>query len=387
MLTVKEIENLAPRVRPYKTFDGGGLGLYLETFPNGHKLWRVQYRHLGKQKVKVLGDSRHVPLIEARAKAASFKLALSDGADPDQDSDRQTLPFREIAGEWSGKFLPLLVLKSRKVSSIYLEKFVFPGLGDLRPDAITPRTVLEKVLRPLADRPTTMGKVKTLLSQIFRYSVANGLMERDFTLDLRGAFPPSQVFHRPALTDPTEVGELLRRIDISEFSLLTGYALKILPYVFVRSSELRTAEWKDIDFDQALWKIPAAKMKMKTAHVIPMSSQVTELFKQVRNVAGDSSYVFPNMRDKDRPMSPSVLNKTLGKLGYEGKAVPHGFRTTASTLLNEMGYPVDWIELQLAHRERNAVRAAYNRAEHLEGRTKMMQEWADYLDRLRNGKV
>ncbi|MDR1042035.1 MAG: site-specific integrase, partial [Deltaproteobacteria bacterium] len=229
---------------------------------------------------------------------------------------------------------------------------------------------------------------KTLLSQIFRYAVANGLMERDFTLDLRGAFPPLKTEHRAAVTDPARLGELLRAIDDYPGSPVVGFALKILPYVFVRPGELRNAAWEEVSLDESLWRIPASRMKMRVAHSVPLASQVKTLFAGLKELTGQGQYLFPGARTRVRPISDVAMLAALRRLGYgTAEVCPHGFRTTASTLLHEKGYPSEWIEAQLAHRDANAVRAAYDRAEHLQERTRMMQEWADYLDSLRAGPV
>ncbi|MDR1080091.1 MAG: site-specific integrase [Deltaproteobacteria bacterium] len=269
-----------------------------------------------------------------------------------------------------------------------LEQKILPHVGSLPLKKITPPIILNEVLKPIEAQGhiESLYRVKTVLSQIFRYAVANGLMERDFTLDLKGAFPPLKVEHRAAVTDPVELGRLLKAIDSFHGSPVVGYALKILPYVFVRPGELRNAAWNEVSLDESLWRIPAARMKMRNAHVVPLASQVKILFTELKELTGQGEYLFPGARTRVRPISDVAMLAALRRMGYEPKEIcPHGFRTTASTLLHEKGYPSEWVEAQLAHRDSNAVRAAYNRAEHLQDRIGMMQEWADYLDSLRTG--
>ncbi|MDR1312258.1 MAG: site-specific integrase [Deltaproteobacteria bacterium] len=269
-----------------------------------------------------------------------------------------------------------------------MENKILPAIGGRRLDRITPPTVLNEVLRPIEaeGKLETLYSVKTILSQIFRYAVANGLMERDFTLDLKGAFPPKKPEHRAAITDPAKLGELFRAVDAYPGAPVVRYALRMLPYVFTRPGELRNAVWDEVSLNESLWRIPAARMKMRIAHVVPLASQVKALLSELKELTGWSPLLFPGPMVKIRPISDATMSSALRSMGYgKSEICPHGFRTTASTLLHEKGYPSEWIEAQLAHRDANAVRAAYNRAEHLEERRRMMQEWADYLDVLRAG--
>ena len=220
---------------------------------------------------------------------------------------------------------------------------------------------------------------------MFRYGVATGRCLRDPTTDLRGALPPTQSTHFATITDPKEVGSLLRAIDGFQGSAITCLALKLAPLVFVRPGELRHAEWIEVNLDRAEWRIPAAKMKMKRDHIVPLSSQAQEVLEEIHPLSGQGRYVFPSVLANGRPMSENTVNSALRRLGYTKEEMTgHGFRSMASTLLNENGWNRDAIERQLAHVEGNSVRAAYNYAEHLEERRRMMQWWADYLDTLKS---
>jgi integrase len=219
-----------------------------------------------------------------------------------------------------------------------------------------------------------------------RYAIATGRATRDPTADLRGALTPAQVRHRPALTDPAKVGELLRAIESYSGGLVVRCALQLAPLVFLRPGELRQAEWAEFDLEGALWRIPAARMKMREEHVVPLSEQAAAILRELRPLTGSGRFVFPGYRSRQRPMSDAAINAALRRMGYDKDTMTgHGFRAMASTRLNEMGWAPDVIERQLAHKERNKVRAAYNRAQYLEERTRMMQAWADYLDNLRAG--
>jgi integrase len=223
--------------------------------------------------------------------------------------------------------------------------------------------------------------------QIFRYGIATGRAERDPAADLRGAIPPSKVQHHPSVKDPKAIAKLLKSIDGYEGFIISRCALQLAPLVFVRPGELRHAEWSEIDLERAEWRIPSAKMKMKEPHIVPLSRQSCAVLEELRPLTGGGLYVFPSVRSLDRPMSENTVNAALRRLGYEkDEMTGHGFRSIASTTLHELGWPSAVIERQLAHGERNKVKAAYNFAEHLAERRKMMQAWADYLDKLKNSR-
>ncbi|MDR3155447.1 MAG: tyrosine-type recombinase/integrase [Deltaproteobacteria bacterium] len=386
MLSDAKIRNAKPAPAAYKLYDGGGLGLFLEVTPSGSRRWRVKYSRQGRETLKSLGLWPLVPLKEARAKAAAFRKELAEGNGLSREAKEPA--FREVAEDWAARFLPLLAPRTGGRYRFYLDMLVLPVLKDLKVKDVTPRIILDQILRPVevTGHVETLYRVKTLLSKIFRFAVAAGLMERDFTLDLRGALTPLTHGHMAAVTDPGALGALLRNIDSYGGGLVVAYALKILPYVFVRPGELRNAVWEEFDLDGAMWRIPAPRMKMKDAHAVPLAAQVRSMLAELRGITGGGRFLFPGAQSRTRPISDMAVNSALRRMGYgKHEITGHGFRSTASTLLNEGGFPPDWIELQLAHKERNGVRAAYNRALYLQERAKMMQEWADYLDSLRDG--
>jgi len=387
-LTDTTIRNTKPDKKPIKLFDGGGL--FLLAKPNGARLWRLKYRFGGKEKQLSFGSYPEVSLKKARDKRDKAREELADGLDPSQlrktnqlISEQQAAnSFEAIAREWLEKYSNrwtdnyILNLERR------LEKNVFPWLGERPIHEITPPELL-RLLRRIENRGIidTAHRVMQNCGQIFRYAVATGRADRDPSADLKGALTPNKITHHPSITDPKEVGALMRAIDSYEGQFITQCALKLAPLLFVRPGELRHAEWSEIDFDTAEWRIPAGKMKMKSQHIVPLAIQAIELFKELQPLTGKRQYVFPSVRSPKRPMSENTINGALRRLGYDRDEMTcHGFRSMASTLLNEQGWNRDAIERQLAHAERNSVRAAYNFAEYLPERRKMMQAWADYLD-------
>ena len=265
------------------------------------------------------------------------------------------------------------------------ELYIFPWIG-----AKPIREVVAPELLEALRRIESTGAIETAhramqtCSQVFRYAVASGLADRDPASDLKGALTPSRETHRAAILDPKGVGALLRACDDYPGTLVARCALRFAPLVFVRPGELRHAEWCEIDFDAKEWRIPGPKMKMREQHVVPLSRQAVAILHELRPLTGDGRYIFPSERTRDRPMSNATVLAALRRLGYaKDEMSGHGFRAMASTLLNELGWAPDVIERQLAHAERNKVRAAYNRATHLAERRKMMQAWADYLDGLK----
>ncbi len=268
-----------------------------------------------------------------------------------------------------------------------MERNVFPLLGN-KPITEVTAPILLACLRKIEQRGAIYlaHKTREYCGQVFRYAVATGRAERDPSGDLKGALQPFKHENHAALTDPRKVGELLRAIDSYTGQFVTACALKMAPLVFVRPGELRHAEWSEFDLDAKEWRIPAEKMKMREVHIVPLSDQVLAVLAVLHPVTGNGKYLFPSLRTGDRPMSENTVNAALRRLGYgTDEMTGHGFRSIATTLLNEQGWNRDAIERQLAHAERDQVRAAYNRAEHLPERRKMMQGWADYLDDLKKG--
>ena len=416
-LTDTAIRNAKAQEKPYKLFDGGGLFLLVTpskgqgVTPNGEgvtpkvgrkvtptppgKWWRLKYRFEGKERLLSLGTYPEVSLLEAREKREEAKKLLRNGVDP--ALERQAVKaaesgagsFETVALEWLAKMGKTWVPRHTETITRRLESFILPRLGPRPINEITAPDLL-KVLHMLEARGTveTAHRVKQICGQVFRYAIATGRADRDPSADLRGALAPAKSKHMASITDPKGVAGLLRAIDEYHGSIITACALKLAPLVFVRPGELRHAEWSEIALDAAEWRIPAAKMKMKSPHIVPLSRQAVAILQEIEPLTGSGRYVFPGLRTGDRPMSNNTVNAALRRLGFTKEEMTgHGFRAMASTLLNEQGWNRDAIERQLAHAERNKVRAAYNFAEMLPERRKMMQAWADYLDRLKEGEV
>jgi len=390
MLTETKIKAARPTQKPYKLFDAGGL--YLLITPEGGRWWRLKYRVNGKERGLSLGVYPTVSLKSAREKREDAKALLADGIDPSEQRRsaklEQAVTFELIAREW-------LALQEHKLAAVTLAKarwmlgLVLPRLADKPIGTITAPELLAE-LRKIEANGTheTAMRAKQRLGQIYRFAIATGRAERDVTADLRGALAPVVTVNRAALTDPAKVAGLLRAIDGYVGQPATHAALKLAPLLFVRPGELRAAEWAEFDLtgDEPLWRIPAPKTKMRTEHLVPLPRQAVQILTALQPLTGSGRYLFPSLRTAGRAMSENTLNGALRRLGYSGEEMTaHGFRAMASTLLNEQGFPPDVIELQLAHAERNKVRAAYNRAQRLEERRRMMQAWADYLDGLRTG--
>jgi integrase len=390
-LTDSAIRNAKPKEKNYKLTDGGGL--YLLVTPKGGKWWRLDYRYNGKRKTLSMGVYPDVSLKSARDRRSEAKTQLADDIDPGEArkatkaSQSDASGFEAVAREWWGKREPTWSKTHSSRTILRLEKDVFPWIGN-RPIGEIEAPELLTVLRRIENRGAleTAHRIHQSCGQIFRYAVATGRAQRDPSAALKGALPPTRQRHHASITDPKKIGELLRAVDGYEGSLVTRCALQLASLTFVRPGELRHAEWAEIDLDKAEWRIPAEKMKMRTVHIVPLSNQALKVLNEIKPLTGQGSYVFPGVRTNRRPMSENTVNAALRRLGYSKEEMTgHGFRSMASTILNEQGWHRDAIERQLAHAERNSVRAAYNYAEHLPERIKMMQRWADYLDKLKAG--
>lgn len=368
--------------------------MYVQVMKNGSKYFRLDYSYAGRRKTLALGVYPEISLKEAREKRDAARKLLERGIDPSEykKNKKQLIieeaenSFSAIAVEWLEKYKSKWSEGHANHKWRKLELYVIPYLGNKAIKQISSKDILE-VLRLLEVRgiTETAHRTKNVCSEVFRYAIATGRAENDPCQALRGALAPSNPKHMATITSPKAVGALLRAIDSYNGSFTVLYALKLTPLVFLRPGELRQAEWSEIDFDIARWKIPASKMKMKRAHIIPLSKQALKILKDIQPLTGHWKYVFPSERGKDRPMSNGTIRAALRRMDYSNDDMSaHGFRAMASTLLHEKGYRSDIIEMQLAHAERNTVKAAYNHAEYLEERTKMMQEWADYLDELKN---
>lgn len=382
-----------PREKAYRLSDGGGL--YAEISPSGGKWWRLKYRYGGKEKRISLGTYPAVGLKEARERRDAARRLLADGKDPSQQRKAEKAAqlqasentFEAVAREWVKQ--QDRRWKAGHAAKVLrrLEMHTFPTIGDRPLTEITAREILP-ILRRIEARGhiENAHRVCQYTGAVFRYAIACGRAENDPTAALRGALKTQKARHHPSITDPAAIGALLRAIDGYTGEHATSCALRFAPLVFVRPGELRRAKWEEIDLEGAEWRIPAERMKMNAPHIVPLSSQAVAALEAVKPLTGRSAFVFPSLRSSKRPMSENTLNAALRRLGYaKEEMTAHGFRSMASTLLNEMGWHRDAIERQLAHAERDAVRAAYNYAEHLPERRRMMQAWADYLDRLREG--
>lgn len=367
-------------------------GMYLLVNKSG-KYFRLDYRFANKRKTIALGVYPETTLKEARELRDDARKLIKNGLDPleerkknrlQRDEDTQNT-FYAVAKEWYEKSITKWSPDTAKRKWHYLEKDALPYIGERPINSITAKELLT-VLNRIQDRGAidVAHRVKGICGEVFRYGIVSDRCERNPSQDLQGALIPKRNKHMATITNPDKIGGLLRAIESYEGKYITICALKLLPYVFTRVGELRHAEWSEIDFKKAQWKIPAEKMKMKRTHIVPLSKQALIILQDIEKVTGSNKYVFPSVNRRERPMSNNTINSALRTMGYEKEEITgHGFRAMASTLLHEQGWKSDIIEIQLAHAEQNKVKASYNHAEYLEERTKMMQEWADYLDGLK----
>jgi integrase len=392
MLELSELAIRAakPKERPYKLRDGGGLFLLVR--PDAALYWRFRYRYEGREKLISLGVYPHVSLKAARARRDEARLALTNGIDPaaKRRAERvaQADSFEAIAQEWISK-RPDVDPGTVKRDYDRLRKFIYPYVGK-RPIASIEAPELLDALRKIEarGRHETAHRTKSVCGRVFRYAIATGRAKRDVSADLRGALTPPPNNNLAAITEPAKVGELLRAIDCYSGHDYTALALKLLPLVFTRPGELRAARWSEINFQEAEWRIPAGRMKKRREHIVPLSRQALAILRELHPLTGNRVFLFPSLlAPNERPMSNNTMNTALRRMGYSREEMTsHGFRSVASTLLNEQGFAPEVIEPQLAHAERNQVRAVYNRSLRLAERRKMMQVWADYLEGLRSGK-
>jgi integrase len=386
------VRNAKPSAKPRKLSDGGGLHVVIQ--PTGGKLWRLAYRFAGKQKTLALGAYPAVSLEDARSLRHAAKKLLSRSVDPSvqRKVDKQARKdgsFRAVAQELVAKLEREGRAQTTLTKKRWLLDFAYPAFGDRAVADITAHDLLA-LLREIEGRGLyeTARRLRSTCGMVFRYAIATARAERDPSLDLRGALTAPQVSHRATIVDPKSIGALLRAIDGFDGQPTTQAALRLAAYVFVRPGELRHAEWKEFDFDAAVWSISATKMKMRRAHRVPLARQPLAVLRRLQGITGKGRWLFPSVRTFTRPISENTLNAALRRLGYGSEEMcTHGFRGMASTRLNEMGcWNPDAIERQLAHQEANAVRRAYTHgAEYWTERVQMMQAWADYLDGLKEG--
>jgi integrase len=391
-LTDTAIRQAKPATKARKLFDGAGL--FLQVSPQGGKWWRLKYRFAGKAKLISLGIYPEVSLKQARDRRDEARKLLAEGIDPSGERKAQKAKllrdesgtFEAVAREWFAKFSAAWVPAHAETVIHRLEADVFPWIGSTPIGEIDAPDLLQ-VLRRIEARGavSTAHRIKQVIGQVTRYAIATGRASRDASADLRGALTPERERHFGALTRPAEVAGLMRAIEGYQGSFIVRCALRFTALTFARPGEIRKAEWIEIDYENSFWRIPAARMKMRRDHLVPLSRQALEVLRELHPLTGSGRYLFPG-RILSRPMSENAITAALRYMGYErGQMTAHGFRTMASTLLNEQGWSADAIERQLAHAERDEIRGAYNRAEYLSERQRMMQAWADYLHSLTAG--
>jgi len=389
------VRNAKPKEKAYKLSDVDGLFLLITE--KGGKWWRFKYRFEGKEKLLSLGTYPEISLVDARQRRDEARRQVAKGIDPGilrkvrkQAETEATETFEVIAREWHTKFMPTWTSGHAVTIMSRLERDLFPWIGK-RPMSEIKAPELLTALRRVESRGAleSAHRVRTIAGQVFRYAVATGRADRDLSVDLKGALPQPKEKHHAAITDPKQVGPMLRSLDCYEGHFITKCALRLAPLLFVRPGELRHAEWAEIDLEESIWCIPAQKMKMKQSHIVPLSKQAIEILKEIKALTGESKYVFPSARSFARPMSENAILAALRSMGYEKDTMTgHGFRAMARTILDEVLHVrPDFIEHQLAHAVRDPNGRAYNRTAHLDERRKMMQRWADYLDSIKAGAV
>ncbi|MCX7173154.1 MAG: integrase arm-type DNA-binding domain-containing protein [Proteobacteria bacterium] len=391
-LTDTTIRNAKPEEKPYSLADGRGLSILIQ--PTGGKWWRLRYRFDGKAKLLSLGIYPDVGLKDARARRDAARKMLADGIDPAENRkatkatkvERAANSFEVVAREWFAKFKAQWVERHATRIMSRFERDIFPWIGS-RPIADVTAPELLAVARRIESRGALETAHRALgnCGQVLRYAVATGRTVRDPSGDLRGALPPLKAEHFAAVTEPKQAAELLQTLDGYQGTLPVACALRLAPMVFVRPGELRKAEWADIDLDAAEWRYTVTKTD--TPHIVPLATQAVTILRGLHALTGTGRYVFPGARTNGRPMSDNAILAAMRRMGIgKDEMSGHGFRAMARTILDEvLGVRPDLIEHQLAHAVKDPNGRAYNRTAHLPERRKMMQQWADYLDKLKAG--
>lgn len=392
-LTDTAVRSAKPKEKIYRLKDGDGL--FLQIMPGGGRYWRLRYFFLGKEKTLALGTYPEVSLADARDKRHEARKLLANDIDPGakKKEDRQQAilraenTFRVVAEEWHEANLAKWTEAHAAKILRRLELHIFPAFGQRAITEIKPRELLD-ALRKIEKRGTTeiSHRILQTCTAVFRYAIVTGRADYNPAADLKGALRAHKATHYPAL-QTRDIPEFLRRLEEVDTTPLNKLAIRLLLLTFVRQGELRQAQWKDVHFEASEWRLPPETTKMRDEHIVPLSRQAVEVLQAIHELSGYSPYLFPSQNRQKYPiMSENTINGILKKkMGYKDKMVGHGFRALASTTLNEKGFSPDVIERQLAHAERNKVRAAYNRAQYLPERRKMMQWWADYLDHAATG--
>jgi integrase len=387
-LNARQVDAAKPREKAYKLADGAGL--YLEVVPSGSRYWRMKYRFNGKEKRMAFGVYPAVSLAQARALRDEAKKKLAECIDPSFAKKEEKLvrdvqlnnTFQSVALEWHGT-------KGSRWSEGYasdiieaFNKDIFPYIGQLPVNEIKP-LVLLNVLRRMESRGATekAKKVRQRCSEVFRYAIVTGRAEYNPAADLTSAMSGHESKHYPFLT-VEELPDFFKALSSYTGSPLVVLAARLLILTGVRTGELRGAFWSEFDLEKGVWEIPAERMKMKRPHLVPLSTQALEIVQQLKVMSGQYPLVFPGRNEPRKTMSEASINQVFKRIGYTGKVTGHGFRHTMSTILHEEGFNTAWIETQLAHVDKNAIRGTYNHALYLEGRREMMQWYADYIDKV-----
>ncbi|HGH3620876.1 MULTISPECIES: tyrosine-type recombinase/integrase [Acinetobacter] len=386
MLTDAQVRKIKPIDKKKRYSDEKGL--YLEVTPSGGRFWRLKYRFNGRESTLTIGSYPEVSLAQARRVRDEARIQLFNNIDPNaaknqrlEQTDKSKL-FKVLAMQWMQDRKEAITEGTYLRDLSVFEKDLFPALGDMPIDQIKGKDVLACAKKIEERGALEMAKRSIpLTGRIFRYAIRKGIIENDPTPHLQEALKPRKVKHMARL-DISEFPPFLERMDRYHGSILVKTALQLMTLTFVRTAELINMEWNEIDFDNHLWRIPAYKMKMALPHIVPLSRQAIELVESLRPITGNKQFVFYN-HSKAKPLSNNALLSAIRTMGYMGKMTGHGFRGLASTTLHEKGYMHDAIEIQLAHTVGNSVSQAYNHAQHLDYRVKMMQEWSDFIDGLR----
>lgn len=394
-LTAAEIRLFQPAEKEVKLSDS--LGLYLAVSPHGSKHWRMKYRFGGKERKLSFGAYPEVSLKDARNKRDEARSLIAAGVDPSlakkQAKVKASLAaantFQALAEEYiSTKMVGEGAAKATVDKARWFLTLLNPAIGSMPLAEVDPQMLLAP-LKKLEARGTleTAKKCRSFASRVFRYGIWTGRCTVDVARDLQGALTSPKAKNYAAILEPAEFGALLRAIEDFDGSLITKFALQLSPHVYVRPGELRHAEWEEFDFDETIWRIPAGKMKSRRKHDVPLSKQAVVILREIYNLTGPKGYVFPALHTSLRPMSENTVNAALRRMGFsKDEMTAHGFRATASSLLNESGkWHPDAIERSLAHGESNAVRGVYHRGTHWKERVEMAQWWSDHLDQLRSG--
>ncbi len=393
-LTDTAVRAAKPRDKEYKLADGGGL--YLLVTPSGGRLWRLKFRVLGIEKKLAIGRYPAVSLGEARKARDVAREVVGMGGDPAAAKRRQRVAAKVAAGITFGdvarEYVDKVEREGRSTATVsklrWVRELLLPALGNRPIDQIEPHEVLAVLKQQeVAGTLETAKRTRAFASRVFRYAVATTRAKTDPASLLLGAVAAPKPKHLAAIIDAKRAGDLLRAIDAYRGQPATRFALALLPHVFVRPGELRQAEWSEIDLEAAVWRIPAARMKKRREHVVPLSAQSLAILEQARELTGDGRYVFPAIGKRDRPLSENTITVALRRMGFGAEEMTaHGFRAMASTLLNESGkWSPDAIERALAHKDGDHVRAAYHRGAHWQERVAMAQWWSDHLDTLKRG--